>query len=46
MQFITLRPKVVMIDPDGNSHIIRNNEKLENLMELEQMPPHLATFDL
>ncbi|MDP3464134.1 MAG: alanine racemase [Bacteroidales bacterium] len=46
MQFITLRPKVVMIDPEGTVHIIRNNEKLENLMELEQMPQHLATFDL
>jgi len=46
MQFITLRPKVVMIDPEGTVHIIRNNEKLEYLMELEQMPQHLATFDL
>jgi len=46
MQFITLRPKVIMIDTKGNPHVIRQNEVLENLSSLEQIPPHLATFDL
>lgn len=46
MQFITLRPKVVMIDPDGKVHVIRNNESLENLLELEVVPSHLSTFEL
>lgn len=46
MQFITLRPKVIMIDTEGRPHVIRQNEVLENLSSLEQIPPHLATFDL
>lgn len=46
MQFITLRPKVVMISPEGKISVIRNNEKLENLLDLEQVPPHLANFEL
>jgi diaminopimelate decarboxylase len=46
MQFITLRPKVVMIDMDGKVHVIRNNESLENLLELEVVPSHLSTFEL
>lgn len=46
MQFITLRPKVIMIDTEGNPHIIRQNEVLANLSSMEQIPPHLATFEL
>jgi diaminopimelate decarboxylase len=46
MQFITLRPKVVMIDLEGKVHVIRNNESLENLLELEVVPSHLSTFEL
>ena len=46
MQFITLRPKVVLIDQNSKVHVIRNNETLQNLMELEAVPTHLATFDL
>jgi len=46
MQFITLRPKVIMIDTEGRPHVIRQNEVLENLSSLEQIPPHLATFEL
>lgn len=46
MQFITLRPKVVMIDEDGKTHIIRENESLKTLLELEKVPEHLQEFDL
>ncbi len=41
MQFITLRPKVVMIDTNGNTHIIRNNESLSDIKGLESIPEHL-----
>ena len=46
MQFITLRPKVVLIDLEGNTHIIRENESLQTLLELERIPEHLQEFDL
>jgi len=41
MQFITLRPNVVMIDKENNTHIIRKAETLEYLEENEQIPEHL-----
>ncbi len=41
MQFITLRPKVVMIDEKGHIHIIRENEKLETIKSQEIVPDHL-----
>jgi len=46
MQFITLRPKVVMIGMDGKPHIIRDNETIENITSLEKMPEHLKKFEL
>lgn len=46
MQFITLRPKVVLIDEQGKIHVIRNNETLETLTNQEVVPPHLANFEL
>ena len=46
MQFIALRPNVVMIDTNGKPHVIRKNEKLEYLQELEQVPEHLKKFKL
>jgi diaminopimelate decarboxylase len=42
MQFITLRPKIVMIDPEGNVHIIREAESLEQLNNFERTPKHLG----
>ena len=42
MQFITLRPNVVMIDTEGNPHIIRKQEEMENIRGQEQIPAHLA----
>jgi len=41
MQFITLRPRVVLIDMEGRTHIIRDNESLENVNSMEKVPTHL-----
>ncbi len=41
MQFITYRPNVVMIDRDGNTHIIRKKEGLEDLKRAEIVPDYL-----
>jgi diaminopimelate decarboxylase len=41
MQFITLRPNVVMIDMDDKPHLIRNREKLDNMNSMELVPEHL-----
>lgn len=46
MQFITLRPQVLLIDENEKVHVIRKNETLETLTERELLPPHLAHFDL
>jgi diaminopimelate decarboxylase len=41
MQFITLRPNIVLIDNDNNTHVIRKAETLEYLEMFEQVPGHL-----
>jgi diaminopimelate decarboxylase len=41
MQFITLRPNIVLIDIDNNTHIIRKAETLEYLEMNEKIPEHL-----
>ncbi|MBP6978173.1 MAG: hypothetical protein PHD61_05745 [Bacteroidales bacterium] len=41
MQFITLRPNIILIDQDGNAQVIRDNETLDNVMDMEHVPPHL-----
>jgi diaminopimelate decarboxylase len=46
MQFITLRPNVVLIDTMGNTHIIRNMETIDNFRSMEEVPDHLKTADL
>ncbi|NVN96252.1 MAG: diaminopimelate decarboxylase [Bacteroidetes bacterium] len=46
MQFITLRPNIVMIDTEEKVHLVRENEKLESITDLEKMPEHLKKFDL
>ena len=46
MQFITLRPKVIMIGTDGEAHLIRDNESLESVTSHERMPDHLKKFEL
>jgi diaminopimelate decarboxylase len=46
MQFITLRPKIVMIDINEKVHIIRENETIESVTGLEITPDHLMKFEL
>jgi diaminopimelate decarboxylase len=46
MQFINLRPKVVLIDREDKVHIIRENETLKEVTALERMPEHLKKFEL
>jgi diaminopimelate decarboxylase len=46
MQFITLRPKVVLIDTNGKVHVIRKSETMETMTNQENMPEHLKTFEL
>jgi diaminopimelate decarboxylase len=46
MQFITLRPNVVMLDSKGNPHLIRKREVLETINSQEVMPEHLKQFKL
>ncbi len=38
MQFITYRPNVVLIDLEGNTHIIRKKEALDSLQNFEMNP--------
>jgi len=42
MQFITLRPNVVLIDQENNVHVIRQEETREYIETLEHVPEHLA----
>ncbi|WP_421945245.1 hypothetical protein [Pedobacter sp.] len=41
MQFINMRPAVVLIDMQGNAHQIRKPETLQYLEMMEQLPEHL-----
>ena len=38
MQFITLRPNVVLIDSENNTHVIRKAETLDYIQSTEQVP--------
>jgi len=42
MQFIQMRPNVVLIDDKGQHHLIRQAETLEYIEQMERMPEHLA----
>lgn len=46
MQFITLRPKIVMIDTNQDVHIIRNDESVEYINSMELVPDHLKSFEI
>ncbi len=46
MQFIQMRPNVVMIDESGESHLIRATETMEYIEIPERMPEHLKTVKL
>ncbi len=41
MQFITFRPKIVLIDTHGKTHIIRESENLESITGPEIVPDYL-----
>jgi diaminopimelate decarboxylase len=46
MQFIQMRPNVVLVDENGETHLIREAEKLEYLERLEKVPEHLKNISL
>ena len=46
MQFITVRPKVVMIMEDKSIEIIRDSETFDYLSEMEKKPKKLEGFNL
>lgn len=46
MQFIAMRPNVILIDEKGQAHVIRNCETVEDLNKMEEMPEHLKSFKL
>lgn len=46
MQFIAMRPNVVMIDMQGKHHLIRQSEDLAYLEAPERMPEYLKEFSL
>ena len=41
LQFITYRPRVILIDMKGDQHIIREQENLDVFKSLEKVPDHL-----
>ena len=41
MQFITLRPNIILIDTEGKTHVIRESETNETMVSLENVPEHL-----
>ena len=41
MQFITYRPAVVLIAPDGKHSLLRRRETLESIVREEELPPWL-----
>ena len=43
MQFITLRPNVVLIDSSKSVHVIRKNETNESMADLELLPDYLKS---
>jgi diaminopimelate decarboxylase len=46
MQFIALRPAIVLIDTNETAHLIRNRETLNSIQSDELMPKYLKTFKL
>lgn len=46
MQFITLRPNVVMISEKGEISVIRKGESMNSISDYEGIPEHLKDFKL
>jgi len=43
MQFIAMRPRIILIDTKNRTHVIRESETLEYLEQPERLPEHLKT---
>ena len=41
LQFINYRPRIVLIDTDGNTHIVREQETHETMNQMDRLPEHL-----
>lgn len=46
MQFITLRPKVLMISEKDKVNVIRKGEDMSSITNFEDTPEHLSKFEL
>ena len=46
LQFITLRPNIVLIDQKDKTHVIREKESIKIFEALEKTPEHLKSFKL
>jgi diaminopimelate decarboxylase len=46
MQFIQMRPNVILIDEKGTTHLIREAEDLAYMELKEKMPEHLNQINL
>lgn len=46
MQFITLRPNVIMISETGEVSVIRKGENMNSISDYEGIPKHLTDFNL
>ncbi len=42
MQFITLRPNIVLIDTEGQPQLVREKETIDSILKQERIPGHLA----
>jgi len=41
LQFIQMRPNVVLIDMEGNVHLVRERESIDTIVQQERMPEYL-----
>jgi diaminopimelate decarboxylase len=41
LQFIQMRPNVVLIDMEGNVHLVREKESIDTIIQQERMPEYL-----
>ncbi|MCF8226488.1 MAG: hypothetical protein K9J30_11480 [Bacteroidales bacterium] len=46
LQFITYRPRVVMINNDGEAQVIRENENFDSMNMLDKIPGHLEEINI
>lgn len=46
LQFINMRPNIILLDKEGKSHLIRKQETLETINAQEIIPEYLQSFNL